>query len=77
MSVIKQKMKESSILAREQEIAEYEFNVDNYQKMLDLMQSDEELAETKTHIELLLSTTKLELKKAKIFLAATESLNYD
>ena len=64
-------MKEKLIKARENEILEYEFNAKNYELMLAIVGDDEELQGFKEHLQGLLASTKLELRKTQIILQAT------
>lgn len=65
------KAKNKLIDARKNEILEYEFNARNYELMLAMVGDDAELQAFKEHLQGLLASTKLELRKAQIILQAT------
>jgi hypothetical protein len=65
-------MKQQAIEQRLAEIKDYEFNIRNYELMLLKIGDDSELADFKAQVEGLLASSRIELKKSKIILQATE-----
>lgn len=64
-------MKDKLIKQRLAEVAEYEFNIRNYELMLEKIGDDVDLAEFKTQVEHLIKTSRIELRKTQIILYAT------
>jgi hypothetical protein len=65
-------MKQQATEQRQTEIKEYEFNIRNYELMLEKIGDDSELADFRAQVESLLATSRIELKKSKIILQATQ-----
>ena len=57
---------ETSLTARDQEIAEYQFNIDNFEAAIILAEKDDELGDYTKNLKELLRTSKLEMKKSII-----------
>lgn len=55
-----------ALIAREEEILHYQINIDNYERAIEKASSDIELAEFYEHLKSLLSSSRLEQKKAII-----------
>ena len=61
---------------REQEVLEYQINIDNYRLAIQKAAQDPDMVEFKAQLESLLTSSILEQKKAKIMLeVVTEQLN--
>jgi hypothetical protein len=62
--------------AREAEVLEYQINIDNYRLAIQKAAQDPDMAEFKTQLESLLTSSVHEQKKAQIMLeVVTEQLN--
>ena len=59
--------------ARIQEVENYQINISNYKKAIELAQGDTELQEFVVQLTDLLASAKIECKKAKIMLDVIES----
>ena len=70
-------MKQQATEQRQTEIKEYEFNIRNYELMLEKIGDDSELADFRAQVESLLATSRIELKKSKIILQATQENELD
>jgi len=55
-----------ALKARDEEILHYQINIDNYVLAIELAKQDSEMAEFKTRLEELLSSSRIEQKKAII-----------
>jgi hypothetical protein len=62
----KEEMLKSALVGREDEILHYQINIDNYQRAIVKAQQDPELADFVIKLEELLSSSRLEQKKAII-----------
>ncbi|NLY59644.1 MAG: hypothetical protein GX071_14070 [Gammaproteobacteria bacterium] len=58
----------SALEAREREVIEYQVNIDNFTSAIQKCGDDPELAEFRGNLEALLSSSKLEQRKAEIML---------
>lgn len=62
----KEEMLRSALTAREEEVLHYQINIDNYQRAIVKAKQDPELADFVIKLEELLSSSRLEQKKAVI-----------
>jgi hypothetical protein len=61
---------------REDEVLEYQVNIDNYRLAIDKASQDPDMVEFKAQLESLLTSSVIEQKKARIMLEVlTEQLN--
>ena len=57
-----------ALTAREEEVLHYQINIDNYERAIVKAEQDPDLADFAIRLEELLSSSRLEQKKAKIML---------
>jgi hypothetical protein len=68
MSPYQVEMLQAALTAREHEVIEYQVNIDNYTRALDLIGDDAELAPFRTQLAGLLASSRLEQRKAQVML---------
>lgn len=64
----KKEILQQAKLAREEEIFSYQINIDNYRLAIDKSKNDLDLSDFANQLELLLKSSIIEQKKAKIML---------
>ena len=75
--MIKKEILKSALAARQQEVSEYQINIDNYRLAIEEIGDDVDLQEFKSQLCELLRTSLLEQKKAKIMLRVIEMQQKD
>lgn len=64
----KQEILKDALKAREEEVLNYQINIDNYVRAIDKAQTDPDLGEFVERLRELLSSSLLEQKKSKVIL---------